>query len=670
MDSGLLDMFLQETKEQIQKMEEDFLLLEAGNADEDVINRIFRMAHSVKGSAATIGFEDMFDISHNMENLLDKIRDKNIIVDDEVMDILFKGVDILKNIHDSISSGQKHDIDISSVSKDIENIILVKSINSEKNEDNFEVLKEQKNQIIKDDDKLPCRVDNELYTYRIKIIMESSTEMKTVKGFMIVNNLAQIGTIIKAIPEDFEKVSNEDYDGVLEVIFNTKRECKEIYENINSLSEIEKIHIEKIEQNSLNGECNRNFKFIEECVEHKKENTIRIDVGKIDKLFNLVGEFIIDKETLNQLTSELKIKYKNEALINKLINLLPHISYIGSELQQTVMSTRMLPLENIFNRFPRMVRDLCKKCNKNVEFIIKGKETEIDRKIIEELIDPLTHIIRNAIDHGLETVEERKKTGKNEAAKLKLSAYHEENNVVIVIEDDGRGIDIEQIKVKMLKEGLATSEEIKSMSDKNILNYIFEAGFSTAEKVSDISGRGVGLDVVKSNIAELNGIIDIETKMGKGTKFTIKLPLTLAIVQALLIKEEEYTFALPISSIIEIIRLKGEDIKECIHSVNGVEMFKWRENIIPLIRVGEYFSSSKERGENKLFIVVVGFSEKKAAFVFNKLLGEREIVIKSLGDFIGKDKLFGEIQGISGVSILGDGSFAYIIDLAAMIKHK
>ncbi|WP_432403412.1 chemotaxis protein CheW [Wukongibacter sp. M2B1] len=675
-------MFLEETKEQIEKIEQDLLLLENGQGNMETINDIFRMAHSIKGASATMGFEDMEKLSHSLENLLSKIRDKEIDIDVNILNIFFKGIDGFKYIHQSLSKGEECIIDLNELIEEIDDIVksrkgLEKKVVLE--DENGEALNKKNDaQNIEDVDlelsdyekKLCENIDLELKLYKIIIIMSSNTKMKSVKAFLIANNLVGIGDIITTDPINFEQLPDEDFKNIFKIVFAANKEYEEIYKNINSISEIEKIIIKKVRDSKKQVETPKNVKIIEkkEKFKRKEISTIRVDVNKIDKLLNLVGEFIIDKEALNQIGDGLKRRYKGDTLVSKLVSMLPHINYIGTELQETVMSTRMLSLEHIFNRFPRMVRDLSQKCNKDINFIIEGKETEIDRGIIEELIDPLTHIIRNAIDHGLETMAERKLTQKDKVGTLKLIARHEENNVVIEIEDDGKGINVERIKKKVMEKNLAREEELQTLSNGEIINYIFEPGFSTAKEVTDISGRGVGLNVVRENIRKLNGIIEIKSEEGIGTKFVIKLPLTLAIIQALLIGEKSYTFAIPITSIIETLRLKEEEMIDKIHKVGNSEFFDWRDQAIPIIRIGEYFDVCKERNNKKLFIVVVGHSEKRFAFIVNKLLEEQEIVIKSMGAFIGKDKLLGNIKGISGVSVLGDGRFAHILDIASLTR--
>ncbi len=677
-------MFLEETKEQIEKIEQDLLLLENGQGSMETINDIFRMAHSIKGASATMGFEDMERLSHSLENLLSKIRDKEIYIDVNILNLFFKGIDGFKHIHQSLSKGEECLIDLNDLIEEIDQIVESgKNLSKEQillddekaselnSHDDIHDIEDVELELDDHEKELCENIDLELKLYKIIIVMDSNTKMKAVKAFLIINNLMGIGDIVATNPIDFEQLSDEDFENLFKIVIATHSEYEEIYKNINSISEIEKIFIKKVRDSKKQVKTPKNVKIVEKQEnfnKKKKISTIRIDVNKIDKLLNLVGEFIIDKEALNQIGDELKRKYKGDDLIRKLAAMLPHINYIGTELQETVMSTRMLSLEHIFNRFPRMVRDLSQKCEKDINFVIEGKETEIDRGIIEELIDPLTHILRNAIDHGFETIAERKIKQKEEVGTLKLIGKHEENNVVIEIEDDGKGIDIENIKKKVIERNLAREEELQNLSDREIMNYIFEPGFSTAKEVTDISGRGVGLNVVKENISKLNGIIEIKSEKGIGTKFIIKLPLTLAIIQALLIGEGNCTFAIPITSIIETLRLKEDEIGEKIHVVGDFEVFDWRDQAIPIIRIGEYFGASREQTNKKVFIVVVGYSEKRFALIVNKLLGEQEIVIKSMGAFIGRDKLLGNIKGISGVSVLGDGKFAHIVDIASLTR--
>lgn len=679
MDDLYYAMFLEETKEQILAIEQELLILEQGQGDAETINSIFRMAHSIKGASATMGFDDMTSLSHHLENLLSRVRAKEIQVDTQVMNTFFKSIDALQEIHLAIQENRAADVDIENIVEEIKEMIPnkkgeeVRSLPEKESLPSEGEIEERELELTEGEAVLCQEIDKRLHIYKILVEMDKGAKMKSVKAFLMVNNLLGVGEVVATSPENYEQIGDESFGEYFSIIMATEREPGSIYQNVNAISEIKHIYIKKVREGTADQlRLPDNVRVMggnQSNGKREDRTTVRVDVNKIDKLMNLVGEFIIDKENLNQIGAALKRKYKNDPLIKKLNNILPHINFVGSEMQETVMSTRMLPLEHIFNRFPRMIRDLAQRCNKEIHFEIQGKETEIDRGIIEELIDPLTHILRNAVDHGFEEAEERLKKNKNPTGTLSLSARHEESSVVIEIQDDGKGIDAQRIREKVLEKGLATSEQLKHLSDTEVIHYIFEPGFSTAKEISDISGRGVGLDVVKSNIGKLNGMVDIKTEVGKGTRFVIKLPLTLAIVQALLIREEEYVFALPISSIIETIRLKGNQVQEEIHEAGGLEIFNWREQAIPVIRIGKYFGIREIKRSDKLFIVIVGHSERKFALVVNKLIGEQEIVIKTIGDFIGKNKLFGNIQGISGVSILGDGSFAQIIDVAAISRR-
>jgi len=402
--------------------------------------------------------------------------------------------------------------------------------------------------------------------------------------------------------------------------------------------------------------------------ETTKLSTIRVEIEKIDKVLKLVGEFIVDKEILNQLGQNLKKSFKRDPDVKNLLEIIEHINSVGTEIQNTVMETRMLPLEIIFDRFPRAVKELSMKLDKKIDFSISGQSTELDRGIIEQLHDPLTHIIRNAIGHGFESKDERIKQGKDPIGKLKLSAKYEANHVVIEIEDDGRGIDIDNVKEKAITNGLISRESAESLSDDELLHYIFEPGFSTAKKVTELSGRGVGLDVVKLNINRLNGMVNIKTKLGAGTNFIVKLPLTLAIVSALLVKEDKYTFGLPLASVVEIIRLKGDVEVKKVHKIGNREVFNWRDQIIPVIWLGKSFGVDSPLSDNKRIVVIINYADQKYAFAVDQISGEQEIVIKSIGSYIGSGKLFGDMKGVVGVSILGNGSFAQIVDIGALIR--
>jgi two-component system chemotaxis sensor kinase CheA len=669
-------MFIDETREQLEQMEQELLNLESGRADNETINIIFRMAHSIKGSAATMELAEITEIAHLLESLFMKVKGQEIALEAPVMNTILEALDTLKSLHRYLWDDTAEVPDMEVVSSKIKLLIgetpkaKGKAERQEATVD--EIFTDEELEIIKESKSNSGK-------YKVVITLNDDAELKGVKAYIICHNFEDLGEILSVAPSDYENLADEEFGCKISLLLATEEGEEVVRRVLNSVTELKETKIISFRESEIAGDEERKATKPADVIPIKdneakndrrvdEKTSVKVNINKINKLINLMGEFVVDKEALNKLSMELKKKYKKDPSVIRLIDVFTHISYLGSELEELVLSTRMLPLENIFNKLPRMVRDLALKCNKNVNFIIEGKETGIDRGIIEELVDPLNHILRNCIDHGLEPEEERIRNGKNPSGTIKLSASQGENHVVITIQDDGKGIDVSRVREKALENKLIGKEESETLSDEDIIKYIFEPGFSTAREVSEISGRGVGLDVVKSNIGKLNGIIDINTAQNEGTTFTIKLPLTLAIIKAMLIKEGPCTFAIPVASIVEIIRLKGKEHKELIHDTGKNEVFSWRDQAIPLVRMEIYFELDSQSDPNKMFIIVVGNGERKMALVAERVIGEQEIVIKSMGDFVGKDKLLGEIQGVSGVSILGDGSFAQIVDIAAMIR--
>ncbi len=648
LNDSYYSIFVKETNEQLESMEQDFIQLESGQYEEEILNSIFRCAHSMKSACAAVEFMEMSQIAHLLESLLTKLKNKEILVSDTLMNVIFLTLDELKNMFQCLCKGEEYKADI----KNIEN-----NINSCLNESkNTEV--DCKIQWDEKDLNIVKYLDKSYSIYKIVIVIKKQLDFKCLKAIMAVKELNKHGIVNDVSPQDYENLEDDDFGNIISIIFSTKEDNCNFIQKLNSISDITKVEFDKFVD-----------KEIKKIKESKKEiSSIRVDVERINKLINLAGEFVIEKEALNKISHQLKIQNKRDPLVAKLMDSLVHINYIGSELQETILSTRMLSLEYIFSRFPRIVRDLAVKCEKEVELQIEGSETEIDRAMIEQLIDPITHILRNTVDHGIEKPEERKNKGKRVQGKVIIKARHEENRVIIDIEDDGNGIDIGRIKFKALEKKIISEEKINQMSDTEIIQLIFEPGFSTSETISEISGRGVGMDVVRSNINNLNGVVDIKTEKNVGTKITIKLPLTLAIIKALLVKEGIYTFAIPGSFIVEIIRLKGDELFSKIYSLAGVELFSWRNQGISVLRLANYFDIETNNDSNKVFVVVVGYSEKRIAVIVNEIFEEQEIVIKSMEEYIGKNKLMGLLPGISGASILGDGSFAHVIDIPSLSR--
>jgi two-component system chemotaxis sensor kinase CheA len=545
----IVESFIVETKELLEKLDNDLVELEKRPEDLEILNAIFRYVHTIKGTSSFIGFEQMSELAHRFEDVLNKLRKGELKVRSDIMDVMLEAHDLLKVL---LSKLEKKDL----TPIEIENVIL-------------KLEKIAHGEVINKDEEV------------------------TVEG------------------EKFSTVS----DGI------------DVLQKAGS-------------------------KVI--------DKTIRIDVERLDELINLVGELVLGRNRLMQIISGIVEKFEGEATTRELIDTVSQIEYLTSELQTVVMRARMLPIARVFNKFPRMVRDLAREMNKKVELLIYGEETEVDKSVIEYIYDPLVHIIRNAIDHGIESPEERIKVGKPEKGKIILKAEHEGNYIVITVEDDGRGIDPDKIRKRAIEKNLITEQEAMSISDKDILNFIFIPGFSTASKVTNMSGRGVGLDVVKANIMKLNGIIDLQSTPGVGTKFILKLPLTLAIIQGLLVGVAGEIFIIPLSSVVEVVRVKPDQV----HSIKGREIIRLRDSILPLVRLEEIFNlkSNGHREKRNFYIVVLGLAEKKIGLVVDALIGQKEVVIKSLGSYLKN------VKGIAGATILGDGTVRLIIDVAQVFK--
>lgn len=649
LNDSYYSIFVKETNEQLESMEHDFIELESGQYDDEILNNIFRCAHSMKSACAAVECMEMSQIAHALESLLTKLKNKEIEVSNTLMDVLFATLDELKSMFQCLCKGEEYKTDINYIENRI-NSCLDKSKNSE-----------TAHKVIWDEDELKIgrEMDKSYNTYKIVITINKQSDFKALKAVMAVKELNKYGTVNHVSPEDYENIDDDNFGNMIIIIFSTKESDYNFIEKLNSIADVNKVEFGKFVDNK-----------IKKAKESKSEiSSIRVDIERINKLINLAGEFVIEKEALNKTSNQLRLRNKRDPLVERLVDSLGHLNYIGSELQETILSTRMLPLEYIFNRFPRIVRDLAVKCEKEVELLIEGSETEIDRAMIEQLIDPITHILRNTVDHGIERPEERKKKGKSEVGRVTIKARHQENRVIIDIEDDGKGIDTKLIKKKAVEKKIISEERSSQMTETEIIQLIFEPGFSTSEIVSEISGRGVGMDVVRSNISNLNGIVDVKTEKDKGTIITMKLPLTLAIIKALLVKEGIYTFAIPISFIVEIIRLKGDELVNRIYSVSNIEVFSWRNQGISVLRLANYFDIELNKVSNKAFVVVVGYSEKRIAIIVDEIYEEQEIVIKSMEEYIGENKLMGLMPGISGASILGDGSFAHVIDIPTLSKE-
>lgn len=694
----MIGAFLDEMEEQIQLLEQGVLKLEKEEKIDVVIQDIFRAAHTLKGSSAAMGYEKMKLLTHEMENVLDKIRNGLLDTTKPIINVLFECTDCLGLLKDDFIEYKNYTkvetANIINKLKEIQNNNLSIHEGNFLNKDNslvadfneeynlFELDDEQKKLI--EDEKLHGR---SCFVCEIKISKDSL--MKATRAFLIFNQLNAMGEVITSSPNVL-KSSDIDDISIVRYLVISELELQEIEAKVKShVVEIDGIKIleYKAEENNneelsqinkdiakynkeiekINNQFNsrQNEKSISNTLKNEKKlsQTIRVDIERLEHMMNLVGEMVIEQTRIAQVSNTLHNRYMADNSVEDLIGISNRVSRVVNELQESIMKTRMLPVEQLFNRFPRVVRDLSNTLNKDVELILEGGETEMDRTIIEDITDPLIHLVRNSLDHGIETPEVREINGKPKKGTLKIRAFHQENHVIITVEDDGAGLNLEKIKQSAIKKEVITAQEAENLPEQEIINLIFQTGLSTANNVSDVSGRGVGMDIVRNHIDKLNGIIDVETKEGEGSKFTIKLPLTLAILAGLLVKIHNETYALPMSNIIEIVRKPKDEIEY----VKNQSVVLIREKVIPLIWLHDYFKLPRENKKKNVFIVVLGIAEKRFGIVVDELVGNQEIVVKSLGSYIGK------IEGISGATILGDGSVAHIFDvvgISRMINSK
>jgi len=647
-----MNLFLEESQEHLQNLNDGLLRLEQDSKDVEAINEVFRSAHTLKGMSATMGFEQVAELTHKMENLLDKLRGNELKFSQSISDLLFKCVDALETMVKNISSDNTEELNIVDL---LENLT-----NYQKIQDYFESQEQEtdKNELDLNDyeNNLILKAQKQDFNaYKVTVEITPGCVMKSVRAFMVFKNLEEIGEIIKSIPSA-QELEDEKFDKEFTVFLLTKDNKKVIKVALERISEI---NLKEVELISVAGNNNELFKKkdVKEPTNGFKNNTkskihqtVRVDIGKLDNLMNLVGELVINKTRLEQILRTNDVSALNETI--------EQINRITSDLQNVVMNVRMVPIEQVFNRFPRMVRDLSKELGKEVNLIMEGKETELDRTVIDEIGDPLVHLLRNAIDHGIGIPDERKEKGKSTIGTISLIARQEGNSVVIIVQDDGQGINLQKIKDKALAKGFVNSKELEQMDQNSIINLIFSPGFSTANTITDVSGRGVGLDVVKSKIQSLSGNVFVESKYGEGTKFTIKLPLTLAIIQALLVKVGEEIYAVPLANIDETTSINDKYVKK----VQGQEVMVLRGKVLPLMKLAKILEvpCSTEDKNEEFYIVVIRKGEQQVGLVVNELIGQQEIVITSLG------KLLTGIQGIAGAAILGDGRVSLILDVGTL----
>ncbi len=636
--SHYLGVFIEEAKEHIESLEENLVKLEKEPYNQDLIQAIFRSFHTIKGSSGSMGFQQMTELAHLLENLLDRVRRGEVSVSSSLIDLLLQGVDFLKRMLEEITKkGQEPDWNMEEI---------------------FSALQDFRGEKEKDDSG----------EYWLTVKLASDCSMKGVRAYLVISRLQDSGIeVVNTVPS-LSDLEGENFGQSFDILVRTALPPEEVVKIVGSVAEIERVEVkegEKEKKNQIEEKEEKNTISPpgEQKITTNLKKTVRVDVERLDSLLNLVGELVIDRTRLEDIIQRLKDYQELVQFREILSDTTTHIGRVTNDLQMEIMKARMLPLAEVFNRFPRLIRDLARQSGKEIDFIIEGEETELDRSLLEEITDPLIHLLRNAVDHGIESREERINKGKPPQGKVILRAYQEENSVVIVVEDDGRGLDVEKIKDKVVGMGLVTPEEVSKMSEREIVDFIFYPGFSTSDEVTEVSGRGVGMDVVKRNIERVNGQVRVESQLGVGTTFYLRLPLTLAIIRALLVKVGESIYSIPLSDVVEIEKVEKKDT----YWVNRVLTTLFRGKTLPLLWLEALLDSrkynfiSEDEIPEVLYTVVVSASSSLAGLVVDEVLGEQEIVIKSLGSYMR------DVRGLGGATILGDGGISLIIDVASLL---
>jgi two-component system chemotaxis sensor kinase CheA len=669
--NDFLEMFIEESKDHLQAINEELLKLETDPENTGIVNEIFRSAHTLKGMSATMGFEDLASLTHEMENVLDLLRNSKLKITSTIMDVIFMCVDIIERMVASIEQGGEGKEDVTDI---VYQLTLIQNPSLELNNAHLEasrevaatselVLDEYQYTVIDEARKAGMNV------YQITVSIEETCVMKSVRAYMVFQTAEELGEIILTDPP-VEQIEEDDFGQSFTILLLSDRQAGEIQSQLKNVSEVSDVlvtegmnvgsvsvaddAVETPEQIITDSKTQTKEK--EELDGNKKKQrskSIRVDIEKLDHLMNLFSELIIDRGRLEQIAKK--------SHLSDLTETVEHMTRISTDLQGLILNMRMVPVEQVFNRFPRMIRDLAKELNKKIQLVVEGEETELDRTVIDEIGDPLVHLLRNALDHGLESTEERIATNKPEEGKVLLKAYHSGNHVFIEVSDDGKGINRDKVLNKAIERSVVTLEEAETLTDQQVYSLIMSSGFSTADKISDISGRGVGLDVVKTKIESLGGVISIDSAPGYGSTFRIQLPLTLSIIFSMLVKVEDETYAIPFNSIVEITTVPEDEVS----TLYGQKVIQFREQVVPLIYLNDVFhvpEGNTVYDRQQLFIVIVRKGNKTVGLVVDEVIGQQEVVLKSLGGYLTN------LYAISGATILGNGEVALIIDTNQFIN--
>ncbi|WP_154448897.1 chemotaxis histidine kinase/response regulator CheAY2 [Helicobacter pylori] len=652
----IMEDFLIEAFEMNEQLDQDLVELEHNPEDLDLLNRIFRVAHTIKGSSSFLNLNILTHLTHNMEDVLNRARKGEIKITPDIMDVVLRSIDLMKTLLVTIrdtgsdtNNGKENEIE--------EAVKQLQAITSQ----NLEGAKEGTKEAPKKESQEEAKKEN------IKENQENKAKSPTAKDFASDNPLANEPDL------DYTNMSAEEVEAEIERLLNKRQEADKERraqkkqeakpkQEVAPQTEISKTETPKTETPKA-PKTETKAKAKADTEENKApsigvEQTVRVDVRRLDHLMNLIGELVLGKNRLIRIYSDVEERYDGEKFLEELNQVVSSISAVTTDLQLAVMKTRMQPVGKVFNKFPRMVRDLSRELGKSIELIIEGEETELDKSIVEEIGDPLIHIIRNSCDHGIEPLEERRRLNKPETGKVQLSAYNEGNHIVIKISDDGKGLDPVMLKEKAIEKGVISERDAEGMSDREAFNLIFKPGFSTAKVVSNVSGRGVGMDVVKTNIEKLNGIIEIDSEVGVGTTQKLKIPLTLAIIQALLVGVQEEYYAIPLSSVLETVRISQDEI----YTVDGKSVLRLRDEVLSLVRLSDIFKVDAILESNSdVYVVIIGLADQKIGVIVDYLIGQEEVVIKSLGYYLKNTR------GIAGATVRGDGKITLIVDVGAMM---
>ncbi|WQZ65548.1 chemotaxis histidine kinase/response regulator CheAY2 [Helicobacter pylori] len=651
----IMEDFLIEAFEMNEQLDQDLVELEHNPEDLDLLNRIFRVAHTIKGSSSFLNLNILTHLTHNMEDVLNRARKGEIKITPDIMDVVLRSIDLMKTLLVTIrdtgsdtNNGKENEIE--------EAVKQLQAITSQNLEGAKETLgaKETPKEEAKEEIKEKAKEENK----------ENKAKTPTAENPASDNPLADEPDL------DYANMSAEEVEAEIERLLNKRQEAdkerraqKKQEDQAKPKQEVTPTKEDPKTETQKAPKTETKAKAKADTEENKApsigvEQTVRVDVRRLDHLMNLIGELVLGKNRLIRIYSDVEERYDGEKFLEELNQVVSSISAVTTDLQLAVMKTRMQPVGKVFNKFPRMVRDLSRELGKSIELIIEGEETELDKSIVEEIGDPLIHIIRNSCDHGIEPLEERRRLNKPETGKVQLSAYNEGNHIVIKISDDGKGLDPVMLKEKAIEKGVISERDTEGMSDREAFNLIFKPGFSTAKVVSNVSGRGVGMDVVKTNIEKLNGIIEIDSEVGVGTTQKLKIPLTLAIIQALLVGVQEEYYAIPLSSVLETVRISQDEI----YTVDGKSVLRLRDEVLSLVRLSDIFKVDAILESNSdVYVVIIGLADQKIGVIVDYLIGQEEVVIKSLGYYLKNTR------GIAGATVRGDGKITLIVDVGAMM---